>query len=399
MITGLTDGQTTLTVTPEVGFGPSATTIAITLNVVTTPVLVTDITVTGLPAKIFVGETTTLNATVVPTNATFRRLTYSSQTPQFASIDENGVITGVAKGMATIRVTATDSGAFYKDFTIEIDQVISVISANINNKPTYSDATEYTEWAVGESYTLTYTMTPADGSAYTLQWSSSDDTVASVANGVVTFLKAGTATITLTCPDTGYTDTVSFTVGEGYIREEFNNSSYYSWNVTAAHITSGAVVTWNSAGYINCKTYMSNSTTGRADFSKVAPKVTLHAGNYPIVAFKMTNPLDTHTADGVTQCRMTLDAAPNLGSFGNSFNKYTTYDAGDGIKIYYYDMAAVTWGSANKMSTTAATELTTFQIKVADIKTISAPVYYNVYWVRTFKSEADLKAFADAHHD
>ena len=144
---------------------------------------------------------------------------------------------------------------------------------------------------------------------------------------------------------------------------------------------------------------MSNSTTGRADFSKVAPKITVHAGNYPIIAFKMTNPMDTHATDGVTQCRLTLDAAPNLGAFGNGFNKYSTYDAGDGIKIYYYDMAAGTWGSSNKMSATAATELTTLQVKVADIKTISAPVWYNMYWVRTFKSEADLKAFADAHLD
>lgn len=398
LITGLTDGKTTLTVTPTYAY---TTSIAITLNVVTTPVPVTDIVISDLPEKIFEGETATVSAVLVPTDATFQRVKFEALTPEYATITPEGLITGIAKGAARFKVSATDKSNTSKEFSLEIDHVVPVESATITNKPDITaDPTEYMEFAVGESYQLTYTMTPADGSAFTLTWSSSNPEVAKVSDaGQVTFLKAGTATVTLTCPDTNYTDDVAFTVGEGYVREEFEQAGDFAWDIVPSHKNQGAVSTWMPSGFLHCQTYLSG-TTGRADFSKTADKITLHAGNYPIFAIKMTNPVNTHKAEGVTQCRITLDVAPNLGSFGNGFNKYTTLDSADGISIYYYDLSTGTFGGSKvKMATDKATELTVYQLKIADIKTISASVYYNVYWVRSFKSVADLKAFVAAHQD
>ena len=61
--------------------------------------------------------------------------------------------------------------------------------------------------------TLTVTTVPADA---VVTWTSSDDEVATVANGVVTGIAEGTATITatITVDGTDYTDTCTITVTE-----------------------------------------------------------------------------------------------------------------------------------------------------------------------------------------
>lgn len=394
LITGLTDGQTTLTVAPLYAF---STSIAITLDVVTTPIPVASIEFDAgsLPAEFFVGQTATLRATPKPANATFKRLAFSSLDEQIATITPEGFLTGISKGTTTIRVSATDGSGVYADHELFVDQVIPVEKADLI-APVHDDPTDYEEWAAGETCQLTFTMTPANGSAYTLKWASSNPAVLEVSDeGLVRFLAGGTASVSLTCPETGYTSTLDFTVGEGLLRDDLRDENNLRWEVNPSHIKQGATQTWMQT-YINVSTYLSG-TTGRADFQRTA-STTLHAGNYPILAIKMTNPADTHKAEGVTQCRITLDAAPGLGAYGNSYNKYTALDCDDGIPVYYYDLAAGTFGGAKvQLSTAAPTPLTVFQFKIADIKTISAPVEYNVYWVRTFKSLEDLQAYAKAH--
>ena len=66
---------------------------------------------------------------------------------------------------------------------------------------------------IGDSFTLTPTIAPADASDKSHTWSSSDETVATVSNeGVVTALKAGSTDITVTTTDGGFTATCAVTV-------------------------------------------------------------------------------------------------------------------------------------------------------------------------------------------
>lgn len=62
---------------------------------------------------------------------------------------------------------------------------------------------------VGDTTTLTATLSPS-GATGTIGWASNDENVATVANGVVTGVSAGTATITATCD--GFSDTCEVTV-------------------------------------------------------------------------------------------------------------------------------------------------------------------------------------------
>ena len=68
------------------------------------------------------------------------------------------------------------------------------------------------ELVIGSQTTLTATVAPSDASNKTVTWTSSAPTVASVENGVVTALAAGSAVITVTTADGGFTASYSLTV-------------------------------------------------------------------------------------------------------------------------------------------------------------------------------------------
>lgn len=61
-------------------------------------------------ANVEVGKTTTLASTVAPDGATNKAVTYASSDDAIATVDSNGVVTGVAAGTADITVTTTDGG-------------------------------------------------------------------------------------------------------------------------------------------------------------------------------------------------------------------------------------------------------------------------------------------------
>ena len=76
------------------------------LNMVQTG-LVTDVTVSPTKASVKVGETVTLTATVAPSDAENKSLTWASSNSEIARV-RNGVVTGVSAGTATITVSSTD---------------------------------------------------------------------------------------------------------------------------------------------------------------------------------------------------------------------------------------------------------------------------------------------------
>ncbi len=383
LITGLRDGRTTLTVAPTYAY---TTSIAITLNVVTEPVPVASIAFVAesLPESFFVGQTATLRATLSPADATFQRLVFSSLDETIATVTPGGVVTGVSKGTVTIRCSATDGSEVYADCELFVDQVIPVQKADLI-APAYDDPTDYEEWAVGESCQLTYTMEPANASAYTLQWSSTNEDVARVTDeGKVLFLKGGNATVTLTCPETGYTSTVEFTVGEGLLRYNFDDENNLGWIVR----TGGAIGTWYP-GYWHIDATL-NGTKYRGDIGIAAPTVDIHAGKYPILAMKISDFRTQFNCKGNIKLDM-------VGDNGN--NKYTTIECDDTVPVYYYDLATFSTSKLTNFPTDVPYTLSNMQFKIADIENATAPVQYNIYWIRTFKSVEDLEAYAKAHQE
>jgi uncharacterized protein YjdB len=69
---------------------------------------VTGVTLAPTTATLTVGETTTLTPTVLPGDATDKSVTWSSSNEAVATVSNEGVVTAVAAGEATITVTATN---------------------------------------------------------------------------------------------------------------------------------------------------------------------------------------------------------------------------------------------------------------------------------------------------
>ena len=132
------------------------------------------------------GNTQTLVAVVKPADATNQNVTWSSSDPNVATV-ENGVVTAVAPGQATITVTTEDGN--------KTDTCVVTVSAEEVPAETIALDKDTATVYKGKSETLKATLTPSNATS-TITWVSSDTEVATVANGVVTAVAVGEATIT-----------------------------------------------------------------------------------------------------------------------------------------------------------------------------------------------------------
>ena len=158
---------------------------------------VVSISIDKTSIQLKVGETVTLSATVNPSNASDKTVTWSSSDVSIASVDD-GIVKALKIGTATIKAKAGDKTA-----TCSITIVPTEVSSITLDKSSAS-------LEVGETVTLSATVNPSDATDKTITWTTSDATVATVSNGVVTAKKLGTATITAKAGDK--TVTCSITV-------------------------------------------------------------------------------------------------------------------------------------------------------------------------------------------
>ena len=84
------------------------------------PVAVTSVKLSKSKKSLNIGDTFTLTATVKPNDATDKSVTWSSSDTSVATVDENGVVTAVAEGTATI--TATASNGVEASCTVTVKQ-------------------------------------------------------------------------------------------------------------------------------------------------------------------------------------------------------------------------------------------------------------------------------------
>ena len=157
------------------------------------PIAVEKVTLNKTTLTLETGQNETLTATVIPDNAANKNLSWDSDNKAVATVDEDGKVSALTAGTANITVTTEDGG---KTATCAVTVTAPAAPIEVES----ISIKEATTIAIGSSETLTVNYTPADANTgKEVTWSSSDATVATVdANGKVTGLKAGTATITAT---------------------------------------------------------------------------------------------------------------------------------------------------------------------------------------------------------
>ncbi len=168
------------------------------------PTYATGISLNKTSTSIQRGNTETLTATVTPNNATDRTVTWSTSNPSVVTVSSGGVVTAVGIGTATITATTNDGTNLSASCTVTV-YWFTVTGVTV----TPATATVL----VDGTTTLTANVTPANASNQSVTWSSSNPAVATVnANGVVTGVSVGSATITATTVEGGYTASATITV-------------------------------------------------------------------------------------------------------------------------------------------------------------------------------------------
>ena len=188
IVTAKGQGTCTITCTAADGYGTKST------CEVTVKQQVTEITLSETNASLWVGETKTITATALPTTASNTSVEWSSSDENVASVSSEGVITANGEGSCIIICTASDGYGTKSTCEITIKQQVTEIALSETNASLW----------VGDTKTITATASPTTASNTSVEWSSSDDNVATVSSdGVITAKGEGTCTITCTAAD-GY---------------------------------------------------------------------------------------------------------------------------------------------------------------------------------------------------
>lgn len=164
-----------------------------------------EFTISGAQQIIGKGSKTTLTASGNPEGS---KVTWKCEPKSVATIDENGNVTAVGKGDATITASYTPAESSTPVTAIhKITVEIPVDGVELNN-----DAVS--QMYIGGTQQLTATVSPDDASNTGITWVTTDPSVADVSQtGYVTAKKVGTATIrAISAYDTTKKDEITITV-------------------------------------------------------------------------------------------------------------------------------------------------------------------------------------------
>lgn len=280
-------GKTSIKATATDGSGISA---SITVNVAA---LVSDVQISG-SSKVMKGKSITLKAEVFPKSAANKAVKWKSLTPSYASVDENGKVTGKLAGIAIIRATAADGSGKFDDYKVKVTDTIK--SFNVMQPDGNTDSNDdiiMTNKSVGldpDCGLNTYTLVPRilpNTACQDVTWKSSNEKVATVKDGVITAVGLGTAKVTA-CATDGSGKKASVTV-----------------NVTT--LVKSVAIT-GSHYIINGKAIQLKATVGEADAKN---KKVNWSSEYPTIASVDKN--GNVTAHGTGYTTITAEAADGSG--------------------------------------------------------------------------------------
>ena len=152
-------------------------------SIVTERALVENITLDQTALTINVGDSKEVKATIAPSFASTKELTWTSNHPEIAEVSSQGVVKALKVGTATITATATDGSNVSASCEVTVNG-IPVKGITLNKPSITLKATENVQ--------LTATITPINATDQTLTWHSENESVAKVdSTGKVTGISMG----------------------------------------------------------------------------------------------------------------------------------------------------------------------------------------------------------------
>ncbi|PHR45403.1 MAG: hypothetical protein COA32_13240, partial [Fluviicola sp.] len=235
--------------------------------------------------------------------------TWTSNDPSVATIDNTGLLTGIAAGSTTVTYTETATGC---------SSTASAGSITVNPIPT---VTVPSGGNVCEGATLN--LTPSTGGT----WSSSDPSVATITNaGEVTGISVGTADMTFTNTTTGCSSVAStgtitvnasptitvpagneICVGSTLNLEPTTGGTWTSNDPVVATITGGGVVTGVSQG--TTEMVFTSTATGCSSIASDGTVIVNATPTLTIGAINCNKPTSSYSVDYTTNAGATVTAS------------------------------------------------------------------------------------------
>ena len=207
-VTAVAPGTATITVTTT--DGGFTDTCQVTVTAATVPV--TGVTLSQTQASLYYNRTPntlTLTATVAPDNATNQAVTWTSSDSTVAAVDQNGVVTALARGTAVITATAADGRGASASCTVTVSSYLPPANPNYRITVEATQGGTVTADPTAAKAGATVTLTPVPDRGYQVGAVAVTDrfgeavAVTEQAGGTYTFtMPNGQVTVTVTFAET-----------------------------------------------------------------------------------------------------------------------------------------------------------------------------------------------------
>lgn len=184
-VQGLNPGRVTLTATSIEEVPAGRKQVRATCEVTVRQAVTALETETGT-LELNVGEKTPLSVTVIPENASDRRVLYATSDPEIVTVDANGIVNAAACGECVITCEAADGQGATVSRRVQVTRRVTQVNL---------DAEKIT-LPIGGTYPITVSIEPEDATEKGLIWTSSNVFVARVAGGKVEAVGQGDCEIT-----------------------------------------------------------------------------------------------------------------------------------------------------------------------------------------------------------
>lgn len=369
-------GEAIITARTSLGFKVYDAEASVQVNVIpevikATAINITNTTELGEDGVVYVTDELQLVAEILPENHTYSNISWHSSDESVLTVDQNGMVKCVGVGKAKIIVLAHDHGTARGEYEIEVRSYIAAESVSITPLDGPICRT------LGP-VALNVQYFPAEATLGSVEWTTSDSTIVTVRRGVVTPVGFGEATVMATCIETGKQVTTQVIVDSGWLIWDAQNQ-WDGW------VTSNNDAPSEKGDKVWRVTFASqNADKWRRDIKHTQLPLTLDLKNYPVLAVRMTKlPSGARKLDDAN-----LNGLKRTRELNPGFN-----DLGDGTGLLIYNIGA------NYPDNTGLTQFRVFAFKFADVLKKTLPeeqAYYDLHWIRTFKTEDEARAFAES---
>ncbi len=205
------------------------------------------------------GENGELYAIVEPDNANDKNVTWESDNTEVAEVSSNGIVTPVSAGEANITAVTSDGG-HRASCAVTVTENVPLAGISL-------DKTELTLPEKGATDRIGVIFENENASNKRIEWSSSDENVATVLDGVVTSVSPGTTVITAVAEDGGHSASCEVTV-EAVENMITNDSFWQDTDGNNIYSQGGGIFKfgdkyyWYGVEYKNASEYAENPSIG-----------------------------------------------------------------------------------------------------------------------------------------